>query len=180
MKPLRRKYNCGVWNGSGGLYGTRDQVAEARRLVRDALRGRVHRLQFLDDRKLELAARFAKPYGAITGWSPSGALELVRPVYGLMKGIPTDQPLRSCYWRKQAIPEQMDLDRDRCGLLWCAPIAPLEGADAAPIPGMAPRILLEYRFDPMLSLTLLTERTIGCVISITYAHAVTEEHDTPL
>jgi 4-cresol dehydrogenase (hydroxylating) len=180
MKSFRKKYNCGVWNGSGGLYGTRAQVAEARRLVKEALRGRVARLQFLDDRKLELAARFAKPYGAITGWNLSRALELVRPVYGLMKGIPTDQPLRSCYWRKKAIPEQMDLDRDRCGLLWCAPIAPLEGTDAATISGIAARILLEFGFEPMISLTLLTERTLGCVISITYDRDVAGEDEKAL
>ena len=180
MESLRRKYNCGVWNGSGGMYGTRAQVAETRRLVREALRGRVARLQFLDDRKLELAGRFAKLYGAVTGWNLSRALELVRPVYGLMQGIPTDQPLRSCYWRKRALPEQMDIDRDRCGLLWCAPIAPLEGADAAIISDVTARILLKHGFEPMISLTLLTERTIGCVIAITYDRDVAGEDEKAL
>jgi 4-cresol dehydrogenase (hydroxylating) len=181
LRPLRRKFNCGVWNGSGGLYGTRAQVAEARRLVRKALLGKVAKLQFLDDRKLALAARFAKPYSAITRWDLSRALELVRPVYGLMKGIPTAHPLRSCYWRKrEPIPEQMDLDRDRCGLLWCAPIAPLDGIHATAISRLAVRILLEHGFEPMISLTLLTERTIGCVISISYDRDVAGEDENAL
>jgi len=177
MQPLRKKYNCGFWNGSGALYGTRAQVAEARRLVQKALRGKVARLQFLDDRKLALATRFARPYGAITGWNLSRALELLRPVYGLMKGIPSDQPLRSCYWRKRSIPETLDLDGDGCGLLWCAPIAPLEGAHAAAIAAVASRILLEAGFEPMISLTLLTERTLGCVIAITYDRDIAEEDE---
>lgn len=180
MLPLRKKLNCGVWNGSGGLYGTRAQVAEARRLVKKALRGKVDKLQFLDDRKLELAARFAKPYSALTGWDLSRALDLVRPVYGLMKGIPTAHPLRSCYWRKRSIPEHMDLDRDRCGLLWCSPIAPLEGQHAAAIAEIARRLLLQDGFEPMLSLTLLTERTIGCVISISYDRDVPGEDEKAL
>lgn len=175
MQRLRKQLNCGRWNGSGALYGTVRQVAEARRLVRDALHRKVDKLQFLDDRKLGLARRFAKPYSAVTGWDLSHALDLVKPVYGLMKGIPTDHPLRSCYWRKRIIPKQIDIDHDRCGLLWCSPIAPLEGAHARVISDIASRILLDCGFEPMISLTLLTERTIGCVISISYDREVAGE-----
>ena len=180
MATLRKKLNCGVWNGSGGLYGTKPQVAEARRLVRNALRGRVKKLQFLDDSKLGLAARFAKPYSAVTGWDLSRTLELVRPVFGLMKGIPTSQPLESCYWRKRSVPKTMDIDRDGCGLLWCAPIAPLEGAHAVAISKIAHRVLPAHGFEPMISLTLLTERTIGCVISISYDRDVEGEDEKAL
>ena len=38
----------------------------------------------------------------VTSWDLSRALELVKPVYGLMRGIPTDKPLESTYWRKQS------------------------------------------------------------------------------
>ncbi len=177
MASFRKKLNCGVWNGSAGLYGTRAQVAEARRLLRQALRGLVSKMQFLDDRKLELAARFAKPYGLVTGWDITRALELVRPVFGLMKGIPTDRPLRSCYWRKRSIPEQMDVDRDGCGLLWCSPMAPLDGAHAAAISAITYRVLLAHGFEPMISITLLTERAIGCVVSIGYDREIPGEDE---
>ena len=180
LAALRKKLNCGVWNGSGGLYGTKAQVAEARRLIRKALRGRVKKLQFLDDSKLDLAARFAKPYSAVTGWDLSRALKLVRPVFGLMQGIPTSQPLESCYWRKKRLPEKMDIDRDGCGLLWCAPIAPLEGIHAVAIAKIAYRVLPAHGFEPMISLTLLTERTIGCVISISYDRDLAGEDEKAL
>jgi len=132
MLELRRRLKFGAWSASGGLYGTRRQVAEARRLMRRALKGKVERLQFLDDRMLRLASRFAKPYQLLTGWDLRRTLELVRPVFGLLKGVPTGQPLASCYWRKKTPPpSQMDPDRDGCGLLWCAPVAPMEGEHAA-------------------------------------------------
>ena len=41
MGAFRRRMNFGAWNGSGGLYGTRAQVAEARRLLRRELAGKV-------------------------------------------------------------------------------------------------------------------------------------------
>jgi 4-cresol dehydrogenase (hydroxylating) len=138
-------------------------------MVRAALRGRVNKLQFLDERKLRFAERFAKPYQMLTGWDLSRTLALVKPVFKLMQGVPTAQPLQSCYWRKRGpVPAEMNPDRDRCGLLWVAPILPLRGEDAVRGSQIAIRTVLDYGFEPAISLTLLTERTIDSVISISY------------
>jgi 4-cresol dehydrogenase (hydroxylating) flavoprotein subunit len=169
MQRFRRQMNFGAWNGSGGLYGTRGQVAEARALLRRALAGRVDTLQFLDDRKLAAASRFSGAFRMLTGWDLSRAIELVRPLYGLMKGVPTDRALRSAYWRKRdPPPAKMDPDRDACGLLWCSPVAPAEGRHARTLAELSARVLLSHGFEPMLSITLITERALICVISITY------------
>jgi 4-cresol dehydrogenase (hydroxylating) len=169
MRDLCRELDIGAWNGSGALYGTKRQVAEARRLLKRALAGKTAKLQFLDDRMMAVAERFATPMKLLTGWDLRRVLELVRPVYGLMKGIPTEHALRSVYWRKRTPPPQkMDPDRDRCGLLWCAPVAPIDGEHAKRIADIATDILLRHAYEPALSITLLTERTLACVISIAY------------
>ncbi len=169
MKELRRELKFTKWSGSGALYGTRGQVAEARRMLRKALRGAVSKLQFLDDRVLKLAARFTGLYRMATGLDLTKTLELVKPVYGLLRGIPTQQPLGSAYWRKSMpVPEDPDPDRDGCGLIWTAPVAPMEGTHAERLAGIVERNLLSHGFEPMISITLLTERSIACVVSITY------------
>jgi len=169
MAQLRERLKFGAWSGSGGLYGTRGQVAEARRAVRKALKGKVDRLQFLDDRKLAFASRFARLYQLLTGWDLRKTLDLARPVYGLMKGTPTGQPLASAYWRKKnPPPSRKDPDRDGCGLLWCAPVVPMEGHHAAAVADLSSRIMLDYGFEPSISMTLITERAVACVISISY------------
>jgi 4-cresol dehydrogenase (hydroxylating) len=176
MSGLRRRLHFGAWNGSGGLYGTRVQVREARRLVRRALKAKADKLQFLDDRALELAGRFAGIYRFFTGWDLSRALDLVRPVYGLMRGVPTDQPLASAYWRKRTPPPvHMDPDRDGCGLLWYSPVAPAAGRHARELTGLAGDILLAHGFEPAISLTMISERSLACVISISYDRAVAGE-----
>jgi 4-cresol dehydrogenase (hydroxylating) flavoprotein subunit len=137
--------------------------------VRQALKGKVERLQFLDDRMLRLASRFAKSYQLLTGWDLLRTLELIRPVYGLLKGIPTGDPMASCYWRKKTPPpSQINPGRDRCGLLLCAPVAPMEGEHVARMVHLARELLLGYGFEPGISLTLITERSVCCVISIAY------------
>jgi 4-cresol dehydrogenase (hydroxylating) len=181
MARFRKTLKFGWWNGSGGLYGTKAQVAEARRLLRRALHGKVAKLQFLDDRMLRLAIRFAKPYSLISGWDLSRTLELLQPVYGLMKGIPTADAVASTYWRKRTPPPAaMDPDRDGCGLLWCSPIAPAEGGHARRLTALASEILISHGFEPQMSLSMVNERTLACVISITYDRAVPDEDERAL
>jgi 4-cresol dehydrogenase (hydroxylating) len=178
MEDLRKRLQFGAWNASGGLYGTRVQVAEARRLLREAVAGHADKLQFLDERKLRIAERFSGVYRSVTGWDLTRALELVRPVFGLLQGAPTSQPLASTYWRKKSPPpKQMDPDRDGCGLLWCSPVAPADGKQAVELVALASATLLAHRFEPAISLTLVTERSLACVISITYDRDVPGEDE---
>ncbi len=178
MEAFRKEFRIGCWSGSGGLYGSRGQVKEARKLIRRALSGKVSQLQFMDDRLLSFASRFAGPFGFFTGWDLSSALELLKPVFGLMKGIPTSQPLRSTYWRKRATPPvEMDPDRDGCGLLWCSPILPLDGAPIHDVTSLITAIMLHHGFEPQISLTLITERAAACVASICYDRDVPGEDE---
>jgi 4-cresol dehydrogenase (hydroxylating) len=179
MAPLRAELRIGPWNGSGALYGTKAQVKEARRLLRQALRGHATRLQFLDDDKLALAERFARVYQWASGWDLKRTLAVLRPVYGLMKGIPTDHPLASTYWRKRCeLPTGgMDPDRDGCGLLWCSPVAPNEGVHAERITTLASECMLRHGFEPAISITVLTDRTISCILSLCYDRELPGEDD---
>src|SRR5580704_4522629 len=77
--------------------------------------------------------------------------------------------MRSAYWRKKnPPPDQMNPDRDRCGLLWLSPVAPIDGKHAATIADLATRTMLNHGFEPMLTITTITERALICVSSITY------------
>ena len=178
MAKFRHELKVGAWNGSGALYGTRAQVKEARRLLRRALAGKATKLQFLDDRLLRLASRFAKPYQFFSGWNLERMLAVLQPVYGLMQGVPTDHPLFSTYWRKRTPPPAaMDPDRDLCGLLWCSPVAPNEGRSAQELTGMATELVLRHGFEPQISITVLSDRTISCIISLGYDREVEGEDE---
>jgi 4-cresol dehydrogenase (hydroxylating) len=177
MKAYRKELSCGAWNGSGALYGSRGQVREARKLLKRALRGKASKIQFLDDFMLKIAGQFSKQLGALTGWDLSGALDLVRPVYGLTKGIPTTHALKSCYWRRPAISPDLNLDAGECGLLWCGPVTPLDGGHTREVAKIAYDVLLSKGYEPMLSITLLTERSASCVITLAYDRMIAGEDD---
>jgi 4-cresol dehydrogenase (hydroxylating) len=181
LENLRRDLKIGVWNGSGALYGTKAQVREAQRLLRRALAGKATRLQFLDDRLLGLAGTFAKPFQMVSGWNMTRMLALLKPVYGLMKGIPTDHSLASNYWRKRTpLPAAMNPDRDGCGLFWCSPVAPTDGAHALRLTNLASELVLKHGLEPAISLTMITDRAVACIISLAYDRAASGEDERAL
>jgi 4-cresol dehydrogenase (hydroxylating) len=176
MERLRRSLKIGAWNGSGGLYGTRRQVREAKARLRRALAGKVDRIQFVDDRLLRFMERYATAFRILSGWDVRRTLKLLAPVYQLMKGVPTDSPMASTYWRKkEGARAQMDPDRDGCGLIWCSPVVPNTNADITEVTDIATKTLLRHGFEPQISISLATERTSICVITISYDRDVPGE-----
>ena len=172
------------WNASGALYGTWLEVAIARRKIKKALAHiPSHKIKFLDDKLLKLARLVQKPYQAVTGFDLKGALDKSIPVFLLKQGVPTNAFIPSTYWRKKSPPPPMDNadpDRDKCGLLWLAPVAPMTGSHAVRLEHLVYKYLLEYGFEPAISMTLLTERCIDCVVCITYDHENPDEEQQAL
>jgi len=171
LADFRQRWNFGAWNGSGGLYGTREQVAAARSRLKKALNGKVRRLRFLDDSKLRLAEKIKKPYQWLTGINLTEMLKVLRPVYGLMKGIPTNSMMPSTYWRKKTpppAPAACNPNADRCGLLWLAPVSPATGACAREMVDIVTETFAAYPFEPAMSMTMISERALDNVISISY------------
>jgi len=181
LEMYAKKWKFGAWNGSGALYGTRRQVAESRKIISKRLKNMVDRLQFMDDRGLEVARKIQKPYQWFTGVNLPKLLKLIEPVHEMMKGKPTDRIIASTYWRKKMeIPKHMNPDRDGCGLIWSAHVAPTRGKYAREMADIATAILLKHGFEPGMTLTLINQRNIDNVISISYDRSVDGEDERAL
>ncbi|MCC7547487.1 MAG: FAD-binding oxidoreductase [Burkholderiales bacterium] len=167
-RQLIARWGCQAWNGSGALYGSRAQVAASRRRVLELLRPVATELRFLDDRTIGIAGRLRTPYKWFTGVDLAQAMALVKPVYELMKGIPTSRMLASTYWRKREIPDEFDPDRDRCGLIWVNAVAPADPVQVRRMVTIVETVFRKHPFEPAMSMTLRTERAVDNIISITY------------
>ena len=179
MARLRSKLRIGRWNGSGGIYGTRAQMRGAKAALRSALHGKASRVAFVDEGTVSWLQLIEKPYSALTGKNDlSRALRMVPPLLGLLRGAPTDGFLASAYWRKRTpVPVDPDPDADRCGLLWASPVAPATKSDTQAMADIAEQLALRHGFEPLISLSMINERSTISTISLTYDRDVPGEDD---
>jgi 4-cresol dehydrogenase (hydroxylating) len=126
-------------------------------------------------------SRFSTLFRVLSGWDVRRTLTLLAPVYNLMKGVPTGATLASSYWRKRGpVPAVPDPDRDGCGLLWCSPVVPMTGVHALTVTELASQVLLGHGFEPQISVSLANERSMLCVITISYDRARSGEDERAL
>jgi len=178
LRAKVKAWDCGPWNVSGALYGTRATVADARRRLKRQLRGKVKRLQFLDQRLLGLVERFARPYQWLTGVNLPELMKVLKPVFGMTQGVPSIAMLPSNYWRKKEFPaasSDLSPERDNCGVMWLTPVAPTSGAHTAAIWAIVKTTMLKHCYEPSVSITLISERCIDCVVNIAYDREVPGE-----
>lgn len=173
---LRREFMLGAWNGLGALYGTRETVAAARKVVARALRP--FKPTFLNDRKLKFAAGLQRALG----WTDWGRrmgerLRVVEPVYGLLKGIPTDEPLRGASWRVRppGLSEPADPLDCHAGLMWVAPTLPATGSAAQRLMKILEPIYARHGFETLVTFTLITERALCCVSNVAFDRREADE-----
>ncbi|MFC0048195.1 FAD-binding oxidoreductase [Rheinheimera tilapiae] len=169
-EQLKKQWQVGTWNLSGALYGTKEQVANAKKQVRKSLR-RVKgaRLNFISDELLRFIEIFQKPIAFVTRMDLPGMLKVLRPVQNMMKGQPSAQFLTSSYWRMKTVPNgRFDMDKDNVGLIWSAFVAPADAKNARQLMDIVDTVLPEFGFEPAVTLTLLNERCIDAVVSISF------------
>ncbi|MCB1948252.1 FAD-binding oxidoreductase [Nitrosomonas sp.] len=176
LEELSKVVGSGEWNGSGAFYGTRRQIKESKRLLRNALNSKVDRLSFVNDRHLAIVKRYPEIVGKLLNINLSAMLPVIKALDGMQKGIPSEVTMSTVYWRKkQRVPEIKDPDMDRCGLIWYSPVAPLDGMHAMNMYEIAKKIMLVYAFEPLISFAFMTERALCCVIAIVYDRDVEGE-----
>lgn len=166
---LRARAGIGTWNVTGSFEGSAEVVRAMRHTMSRRMRG--YRMLFLDDRRI---ARFER-IGRWMRWTEWGRrledkLDLIRPLYGLLKGIPTDEPLRGAAWRvRGSVPAEPQDPLDlHAGLLWVSPIVPARGEDARTFVDLVTPIYHRHGFDALITLTLITERALCCVTNIAF------------
>ena len=168
-KTLRAKLGGGAWFGEGALFSPSRAVGVAeRRLVKRALRGKVAKLMFVDAFKARwlkyAAALLKKLIGLDLGELMDMAFE-----NNPQRGVPIAHSTRMAYWKKPVLPAiDEDPDRDRCGLIWCAPAVPFNGWDIVRTVELIESCLSGFGFDANIGLNFSSERLVEITVALVY------------
>ena len=175
---LREKYRLAPWSCAGGLYGSKRHVALQRSMLKRAVGG-WGRLLFVSDRKLALVERLVasawrRPAVRSLMEAAFGAslpvMDSLGYVHGILKGIPTDYFLKHAYYRnRQSRPaEDVDPARDRCGLIWFAPVLPCLGSEVVKFLASCRARFQEFQSDFYVAMLMMNPRAVVCLMSVMY------------
>lgn len=175
-RQLRREHGVGAWNGCGGIYGTPATVRATKREIRRALKG--FRLHFVDDRKIALARTVLELFkGRAFAKRLLAMLNILEPVYGLLKGIPSDEPLGGTGWRVRdsSPPKGEDPLGHHAGFMWASPVIPTTGRDSIELLALIEPIYARYGFEPLITFTMINERAMIAVTNLCFDRRQSEE-----
>lgn len=176
-RAMCRASGIGAWNVGGGLTGPAAHVRASKRILRKAV-GDLGKAIFVDDPKLALGEFAARCLNAVgLGSRLRRQLEALRPNYGLLKGIPTPEPLLGAQWRLRRVLATAAHDPldSGCGLMWISPVLPATGDDAATLLGIAGPIFEQYGFELLLTFTLINERAMIAIMNVAFDKSVHDE-----
>jgi 4-cresol dehydrogenase (hydroxylating) len=170
FEQLAKQKKVGIWNGVGALYGTKSQVKAAKEAIKRAFRGKVSRLTFVSDEKLKLLERFQGLFSILLGMNIPEMIKVLKPSYGILKGIPSEVSLASPYWRMKRRPPGQDINpaKDNCGLIWFSPVIPMTQQHVQQFRKIADHIFKEHGFECCITLTTVTHRSFDCTLPILY------------
>jgi 4-cresol dehydrogenase (hydroxylating) flavoprotein subunit len=174
---IRQQKGYGHWNVAGSITGTRAQVRATKRALKRSLRG-LGRLIFVRDQTIRLANRILPVLNRCgIGRTAAEQVEVLTPNHNLLKGVPTNEPLRGAQWRLRHAPDGAPGDPldYGCGLMWASPVMPMTGRDAETVMGLCEPIFAHYGFEPLVTFTLINERAMIAVLNVSFDKAVAEE-----
>jgi 4-cresol dehydrogenase (hydroxylating) len=178
LNRLDSPWKDSEWVGVGALYSASKKHGMADRcLVKKLLGGQVESLVFFDAWKSRLARWFERPLRWLTGVDVGEVIQNLyeKPVF---LGFPTERSTKSTYWRKRMpVPEDMDPDRDRCGVIWLCPVVPFEGSHIVKAIDRVTTIAYEFGFEPQIAFIFPSERAVYLFPSIIYDREVSGEDE---
>ncbi|SMC21000.1 4-cresol dehydrogenase (hydroxylating) [Desulfacinum hydrothermale DSM 13146] len=176
-RRLAKKRNIFTWNGVGAVYGTRQQVKASKKVIKALLKGKVDRIQFVSDQHIRFLDVILDLFGQRLPFGLSKKISLLKQSFGILKGKPAEVSLKTPYWRAHQSPPQCDLDpaRDNCGLIWLAPVIPMQAEDVKLFVNLVRRIVAHYRFETCLTFTAVNPRALDCSLPILYDKSDPEE-----
>jgi 4-cresol dehydrogenase (hydroxylating) len=155
----------GPWSAIGAIMGEPGHVAAARKRVKKQL-GPLGRLRILTPRLRETAKMVA---GTLKLKRMQAFLLGVEPLMGLTAGVPTDAALHSTWWPAGGTePDILDPDSSEGGIVFAAPIVPLEGAAVREALRLTESVASGFHMHPAVTLNLMSDKALEGVVSLDF------------
>jgi FAD/FMN-containing dehydrogenase len=180
LSELASRHQVMEWTGFGTLYGSEGVVNAAQREIRRLLKPYAKRLMFISPQRAAMLARLAKLLPRPLQSKLVPRVEMLARSLQLVAGRPNETALPLCYWLKPGTgprDEALDPARDRCGLIWYAPLVPMNADKVGAYVEMVHEIMSAHRMEPLITLTSLSDRCFDSTVPLLFDVESEESRD---
>ncbi|MFM9056010.1 MAG: FAD-binding oxidoreductase, partial [Bacteroidota bacterium] len=173
LESVKSKANLGAWMGEGALHSMSVGHADAdRRFIERTLGGLVDLMEFWDEERVKTESTSQLLPDPKMAWHSNPH-----------RGYSIASSASVTYWRKplpRPANDQMDPDRDNCGVMWLAPALPATGFDAQVVTRLYADVCASYGFEPNMGLLFATARCIYMTGALVYDRDIKGEDEKAL
>jgi len=178
IRSLGRERRIPDWVIMGGIYGTDEVSSAVKTEVKRRLSEFSKQVIVLDRKRLSIlrAVQSVFPIEALKRMllSLTSALDI-------LDGAPSEVALPLAYLKTNLISREMGSISDRineCGLIWFAPLLPIEAPLVRDFTQEVTRICLAHDVEPLITLTSISERCFDSTIPILFdqTHSVSKDN----
>lgn len=163
-----KKRDLPDWAMVGALYGPDELVRGGMKVIKECCKGISQKVVSLSRKKYEFANKVLK-------YLPLNNLKLMLSNAGraleILEGTPSRVALPLAYLknRKGLPPGEFNPDRDGCGLMWFAPLIPLDPPVVRDYVQQVAKICLFHDVDPLITLTAISPRCFDSTVPILFS-----------
>jgi FAD/FMN-containing dehydrogenase len=170
IDSLRKQHDVPPWLGIGTLYGPNTLVKAARDIVRTCLAPIDRRVRFVNRQTVIRRQRLLQVLPARVAAGPRRTLRQANAHLDIIEGRPSELALPLAYWRSEVSRPTTDLNpaRDGCGLLWYAPLVPMNDETVRRTVDMVRRVCRDHAIEPLITLTSLSDRCFDMTVPILF------------
>lgn len=172
LRQLAKAHGMPDWAVLGALYGPKEIAAGVKKRISREFSGISSKIVYLDRARINLAKR-------LTRWIPSlrKPLDSASLALDILEGKPSEVALPLAYLKNPRPDRSAPLhpDKDGCGLIWYAPLVPIDPSLARDFCHDVTRICIENDIDPLITLTTVTPRCFDSTIPILFDRSSPEK-----
>jgi 4-cresol dehydrogenase (hydroxylating) len=173
IKAILEKNKLPCWMIVGSLYGDKSTVSVAKKTIKKQMR-KYGAIYFSDSKLIKFARAILKlplPSIPILNTVREQLFSLSEGT-DIMLGIPNQVAMPLAYWRNPRVkPDKSSVlqpDKDGCGLLWYAPLIPMEPGALQDFVNLVRRITPIYKIEPLITFTNLRHDCIDATVPIVF------------
>lgn len=180
LLEIARRNQVMAWMGAGAIYGNARVVRAVKSVIKKKLSGIVKRLVFFTPQSVGNLKRLSHLIPGEPGRGLQNMFGTLDKTLQALAGAPSEVALPLAYWISGKKPESnrpLNPARDGCGLIWYSPLVQMSANKVREYVQMVRKVCVAHRFEPLITLTSLSNRCFVSSVPLLFDQASEEATD---